>query len=243
MRHHSGQSGAWVPRNRACTCPIRTSQCPPAKVSGGAAPKVSFALGTVPGLSLDLSCTASLEPVLAGEQLPDAGELRALKLAVEGVPGLSVLLSGPPGPVMNLAEVAVRSVLDRIEVEEREGSLLDELSANWESLEALYEISTDILRFGDLTAALRRLIDRFVSLQDGLHAVLMLGRKGKLEAIVASDPGEAHFEWSDLGRVEAPIRKAGQSCSVSLRHGEMSLRARHGWARQHWQQLLSPRGS
>ena len=87
--------------------------------------------------------------------MAESGQTRSVLFPMEGLPDSHLRLSAPAGPVFELAEFAVRSVVDRLEVEKREEQLLDELGANWESLEALYEISTDVLRFGDIRSALK----------------------------------------------------------------------------------------
>jgi sigma-B regulation protein RsbU (phosphoserine phosphatase) len=102
---------------------------------------------------------------------------------------------------VKLLEAVVRATLHAIEVEKREELLLDELSANWESLEALYEISTDILRSDDIKDGLKRLLGRLVSLQDGLQAALFLGRNGRFEPVVSTLPGVSTVEANSLGQI------------------------------------------
>jgi sigma-B regulation protein RsbU (phosphoserine phosphatase) len=154
-----------------------------------------------------------IHEVLRGKAALGPAVERVAQFAMEGIPDVELRLSAPEGLAFNMAEMALRAVLDRLAVERREVSLLDELGANWESLEALYEISTDVLRFGDVSSALKRLIDRFVSLQDGLRACLLIGRHNRLERLVShlatsADEWPTHYDWTDLGPVEAPVRES-----------------------------------
>ena len=50
-----------------------------------------------------------------------------------------------------IAGAAIEAILDRMELKARAEQLLDELGANWESLEALFEISTDLLDFSAMS--------------------------------------------------------------------------------------------
>ena len=175
-------------------------------------------LKSVPGLLLETLDRSGAHAVLRGQQTAQAGVRRLAQFSIEGIPDIEVRLSAPEGMAFEMAEMALRAVLNRVEVERREESLLDELGANWESLEALYEISTDVLRFGDVRSALKRLISRFVSLQDGLRACLLIEKQGRLERVVSElalsdgderdDEGPTHHDWTDLGPVETPVRES-----------------------------------
>jgi sigma-B regulation protein RsbU (phosphoserine phosphatase) len=184
-----------------------TGITPDPRSAAGKLRKALSPLASVPGVALELHSAEGVRTVLRGVPVADPSSLRSSSFAVDGIPGSKIVLSAPEGHVFDLAEVTVQAVLDRLDVEKREELLLDELGANWESLEALYEISTDVLRFGDIKSALRRLIDRLVSLQDGLQACLMLGRLGRLENIVSSHEYARHFDWSNLGPIEVSIRE------------------------------------
>ncbi|MES1258705.1 MAG: GAF domain-containing protein, partial [Acidobacteriota bacterium] len=162
-------------------------------------------LSAIPELRLDFETAGGMRVELIagpGEPAPDA-------FSIEDS-GARVLLhfSGASRTERTLVETTIRAVLDKLEVEKREELLLDELGTNWESLETLYEISTDVLRFGDVRTALKRLIERFTSLQDGLRACLLLGRHGRLEPVVASHVLPPVLDWRDLGPIEKPIRES-----------------------------------
>jgi sigma-B regulation protein RsbU (phosphoserine phosphatase) len=183
-------------------------QSPVPKALRGKLLKSLAALKSVPGLVVDVAGADWTDTLVRGAPLPEPAGLSTQHFTIEEIPDAQLRLSAPAGMALELAEITVRAVLDRLEVERREESLLDELGANWESLEALYEISTDVLRFGDVNSALKRLIARFVSLQEGVQASLMLGRHGRLEQIVGGEAGHTHFDWTDLGPVETPIRES-----------------------------------
>jgi phosphoserine phosphatase RsbU/P len=161
------------------------------------------------------------------EVLAPLGELEGIVVAVKTAQGRTVMVSpegilDPPDPGFvwvpvdgggevliadqsesrahgRAVETIVRLALQLFEVEKREELMLDELGASWESLDALYEISTDILRAGDINDALKRLIHRLASVQTGLRAALFVMQKGRLIPLVSPEEGAKAVEVSQLG--------------------------------------------
>ncbi|MDQ1474292.1 MAG: phosphoserine phosphatase RsbU/P [Bryobacterales bacterium] len=164
-------------------------------------------IASIPGFGLTYQSAEGLLSHVYGAAATDqCGE--AMKFDLDDS-GSAVLLyyREPDSPVGKLLETTIRSVLQRLEVERREKLLMDELGSNWESLEAIYEISADILRFGDVKEALQRLLNRFSSLQEGLEAGLFLTRGGRLVPLVSNKKELSPLEWGDLGVLERPIRE------------------------------------
>ncbi len=126
---------------------------------------------------------------------------------------LKVSCSPGTGAVADCIGVAVRSVIERLEGERREELLLEELGSNWESLDAIYEISADVLRYADVETALERLINRFTSLQEGMRTALFLTRSGRLKPI-AGDATDT-LDWVDLGGLEKPV---GEGRAIVVSH-------------------------
>jgi GAF domain-containing protein len=62
--------------------------------------------------------------------------------------------------------------LRHVELERENRSPVEELGASWESVEAVYEISSDMRLFRDPTDVLDRITARAVSSQDGLQAIV-----------------------------------------------------------------------
>ena len=83
---------------------------------------------------------------------------------------------------------AVASLIDaalrQLATERREEALLEELSASWESLEAVYEISSYFHTLQTPTAMLERIVGRAVAIQDSLRAILWIAQGPKLEPLV-----------------------------------------------------------
>ena len=159
------------------------------------------------GILLESRCRGQTGiPVGNNAGCPDS---EAVAFIVDAARGIELrLCHAEQNPVVrSLVEATIRTAIEKLEIEKREELLLDELSTNWESLEALYEISTDILRFGDIGSALGRLIERFSSLQDGLKAALYLGRQGQLHPIASTPACPGIREWLDLGSMESPVRE------------------------------------
>jgi sigma-B regulation protein RsbU (phosphoserine phosphatase) len=105
-----------------------------------------------------------------------------------------------------LIGAVLRASLEAQEAKRREELLLEELGANWESLEALYEISTDALRSGDINDALKRLIERLAALQDGLRSALYIRREEIFYPLVSTERDLASLAAGQLGLVEKAIR-------------------------------------
>jgi sigma-B regulation protein RsbU (phosphoserine phosphatase) len=168
------------------------------------------ALSRVPGLRLDFSSPASDRSVILTGATEPWPSTAPIEFTVADPRGCKLLLYlSDPGCYLEVIATAIQTVLDKLELQKGEQVLLDELSTNWESLEALYEISTDVLRFGYVTTALKRLIDRFVSLQDGLMGCLFVTRGGRLQPLASSSPELPEIvDWEDLGPFEQPIRES-----------------------------------
>ncbi len=88
-----------------------------------------------------------------------------------------------PGIIDYLSQTAAT----RIEREKREELLLEELSASWESLEAVYEVSSDIRATRNSTELLDRIIDRATSIWEGTRAVFWLESEGSLTPLVSKN--------------------------------------------------------
>lgn len=84
-----------------------------------------------------------------------------------------------------LIEAAAR----RIEAERQEESLLTELSASWESLEAVYEISTQLRTCQDPEKLLDQILQRAGSIQRGLQAELWIERNHQFEPVSRQHSG------------------------------------------------------
>jgi sigma-B regulation protein RsbU (phosphoserine phosphatase) len=80
---------------------------------------------------------------------------------------------------------AVATAVRCAELECGEESLLQELSAAWEGLEAVSEVSAGMRSLEDTSALLDRIMSRAVGIRDGLQAVLWLQRDGRLEPAVS----------------------------------------------------------
>jgi sigma-B regulation protein RsbU (phosphoserine phosphatase) len=105
-----------------------------------------------------------------------------------------------------LVGAILQASLQGLEIEKREELLLQELGSNWESLEVLYDISTDALRSGDIKEALQRLIERLAALQEGLRAALFIKREGVFHPLVSTAGNASALTSEQLGVVERAMR-------------------------------------
>jgi sigma-B regulation protein RsbU (phosphoserine phosphatase) len=86
----------------------------------------------------------------------------------------------------------VTLINNQTELEHQEEMLLSELSASWESLTAVYEISSDFGPSAKPQELLERILSRAVSYRDGLNAVLWLEHDGMChpltQGLTAAEP-------------------------------------------------------
>jgi sigma-B regulation protein RsbU (phosphoserine phosphatase) len=174
-------------------------------------------IGTLNGISVFVETPdgATFKAVDDGECISAHRSVQTEPLPLQGSTfqfalddGVQVCVRGESGrPVTaELVCAVLRGSLQAMESEKREELLLEEVEANWESLEALYEISTEALRFGDIKDALRRLVTRLTTFQDGLHSALFIQRDGLFHSLVSTDPGAKPMRWAELGLVEKAVR-------------------------------------
>jgi sigma-B regulation protein RsbU (phosphoserine phosphatase) len=140
----------------------------------------------------------------AGRQPADSGDVVFSFTQEDGV---QIVVRGDDSQAssVKLVSALLQSSLRAIEAERREELLLEELGSNWESLDALYEISTEALRFGDIKEALRRLIVRLTTLQEGLKSALFIRREGTYYPLVGTDQEFGPLTASQLGPVEKAV--------------------------------------
>jgi sigma-B regulation protein RsbU (phosphoserine phosphatase) len=110
-----------------------------------------------------------------------------IEVAYEGTPAGSVILCIPRGATRLLESLrgVVQTAVRCAELECGEVAMLQELSAAWESLEAVSEVSAGMRSKEGTGALLDRIMSRAVGFQDGLQAVLWLQRDGRLEPAVS----------------------------------------------------------
>jgi sigma-B regulation protein RsbU (phosphoserine phosphatase) len=106
-----------------------------------------------------------------------------------------------------LINAVLQASLRALEAENREELLLEELGANWESLEAFYEISSDALRSGKINDALQRLIDRLTTLRNGLRCAVFIRREGLFHPLVSTGGEVSVIAVGQLGLVERAVRE------------------------------------
>lgn len=119
------------------------------------------------GGAIEPACLAKPCPSGRNCQTLNCGSGRLLVCAPESQAALAVSVGHL------IAKLDHQAVL-----EQQEEMLLDELSASWESLEAIYEISSDLGLLTNPQELLARIVYRAASYRAGLKAVLWLERDG-----------------------------------------------------------------
>lgn len=138
-------------------------------------------------------CPCSLDPEMAIRCLSNgqvaSRHRQLIDVLYEGKQVGAVLLccGWQERPIQAAMEHLVRSTIHQLHLEEEEEALLEELSASWESLEAVYEISSDLRSLQNPRDLLDRILRRAISIQEGLQAVLWLEEGGRLEPIITTD--------------------------------------------------------
>jgi sigma-B regulation protein RsbU (phosphoserine phosphatase) len=141
---------------------------------------------TVQWLAVDERCTCCRQtvaspPCLAGERC--AGRVsEPLNVSYEGssLGTVIVCCEQEQQPLLEAVRQLVQAALRHVELDRDNESLVEELGASWESLEAVYEISFDMRLLQDPTHLLNRITAKAVASQGGLHAVLWRADAGEL---------------------------------------------------------------
>jgi sigma-B regulation protein RsbU (phosphoserine phosphatase) len=81
----------------------------------------------------------------------------------------------------------IHAALRHLELEQENESLLEEFSVGWESLEAVYDISSDLRLLQDPRQLLDHITGKAVAMQEGLRAVLWLEEAGQLVPVVVKN--------------------------------------------------------
>jgi sigma-B regulation protein RsbU (phosphoserine phosphatase) len=130
-----------------------------------------------------------------------------------------------------LVGAVLQAFFRALAAEKREELLLQELGANWESMEVLYEISTDALRSGHIKDAMQRLIQRLASLKDGLHSALFVKREGLFVPLASTGAELSSLAPEQLGEIESAMLE--MRVALANRLGELpqsrALDERVGW--------------
>lgn len=118
---------------------------------------------------------------------PDGMTCGRIEVYCEGRPAGAVVLCIQHGAsrLVNSLRGAVETAVRCAELECGEVAMLQELSAAWESLEAVSEVSAGMRSKEGTSALLNRIMSRAVAFQDGLQAVLWLQRDGRLEPAIS----------------------------------------------------------
>jgi phosphoserine phosphatase RsbU/P len=172
----------------------------------------SISLGTLPdGLA---SLAEFVRARIEGGGLGDRLELRSGQsgetwagshcLAKQGAAALMLCPAGAEGPPADVVAALAAAWRDLHELEHEQVRLLEELAVDWESFQALYDLSADLQSDLDHEELLRRILRRMTaSLRQG-SAVLLLARRGVLAPAVwvnAAGPGIYMMEKGLVGRV------------------------------------------
>ncbi len=128
--------------------------------------------------------------------LPNADRL-ILPLDTGGDDGSSVqfAFSGASPESRALAIELARCVLDSAAAGRREEALLDELGANWENLENLYELTAEIQGSHNTGEMFKRLLARLASGHADLRAGLFVEENGQLIPVAARNATLTPLTW------------------------------------------------
>jgi phosphoserine phosphatase RsbU/P len=187
-------------------------------------------------LALDDRCiccrqTAGSPPCIAPNQ-PEARVCEHIDVGYEGASLGTVLVCCERGQqsLLKAARPLVHAARRHVELERENHSLVEELCASWESLEAVYEISSDMRLFQDSTELLNRITARAVSGHEGLQAVLWRADAGRLvpvsiktNAVIEARPSEGGLIGRVVERREAIILN-GQTHIAAAANSEPELR-------------------
>lgn len=104
------------------------------------------------------------------------------------VAGMVILCCESSQPLLPLAlRQLIQLGLRQLELEQENEALMEELGVGWESLEAVYEISSDLRLLHDPMELLDRITGKAVSMQEGVRAILWLEEAGQLVPVAAKN--------------------------------------------------------
>jgi sigma-B regulation protein RsbU (phosphoserine phosphatase) len=137
-------------------------------------------------LALHDGCTCCRQlttppPCLAGNHL-DSRYCDIIEARYEGrsLGAVIVCCDSEQSPVLAALRQIIQTVIRRVELERENESLLVELAGSWESLEAVYELSSDMRILQDPADLLSRITGKAASIHIGLGAILWLEDEGQL---------------------------------------------------------------
>lgn len=143
-------------------------------------------------LATDARCPCSRDSLMpfscAGGRQQQGRVGESLPIDCEGKPLGTVLICCQRSQqgLLEAMRQLVHATLRHIELERENESLVEELSASWESLEAVYDISADMRLLSDPTDVMHRIAAKALTIQTGLHAVLWREQAGDLIPIGAN---------------------------------------------------------
>ena len=173
----------------------------------GSLPGISVSVRTISGSTVTVVEGGNLLSLESRTSESSQSEGLALSFALEDGFQIQVGNANENPSSARLVCALLQSSLRALESERREVLFLEELGTNWESLEALYEISTEALRYGNINDALKRLMDRLTVLQEGLHAALFIRREGLYCPLMGAGHDLRGLTLSQLGPVKTAVEE------------------------------------
>ncbi len=162
-----------------------------------------FARGQIVWLAPDGHCpcvhaTEELIPCLNGAP-PEGRRSEIIDVLTEGKSVGKIVLCGrvQDAPVLLSMRRLVELIIHQIDLQKDQEALLQELSASWDSLAAVYEISSDLRWLESPQELLDRIVSRATAMREGLRAILWLEQGGQLEPVAVKNvappaPRSAH---------------------------------------------------
>lgn len=98
------------------------------------------------------------------------------------------------------------AIVRQYESAEREESLMEQLSADWEDLENFYKLNTDFSS-GGVEDAMESLVHRLTSVKPGLRAAVLIARGNSLTPLASAMIPFEDLTWRDFGDEENSIRR------------------------------------
>ena len=124
-------------------------------------------------------CSCRLDP----QDCSSGREREIITLLSKGSLAAQLLLCGPSRDSVEALKIFVQSTARQVDMENQETALLEELSTARKSLEAVYEISSDLRAFQSHLDLLDRIMTRATSFQEGLCASLWVERDDLLDPV------------------------------------------------------------
>jgi sigma-B regulation protein RsbU (phosphoserine phosphatase) len=155
-------------------------------------------IGRISGLDISVWDNSGICASLIGDGITDDScdtVIVPVEGSIDAVADIHMTFCGTTQAVRGLTVELVQCLVDGAAASRREEALLDELGANWENLENLYELTAEIQGAYNTREMLGRLLARLASANPEIKAGLYIEEGSELEPVAAHNTVLSPITW------------------------------------------------